>query len=313
MTGVQTCALPICVAAVLELYLGGQGVGEATDRLLYGEVNPSGHLAETFPLRAQDNPSWLNFPGNGKKVRYAEGIYVGYRYYEKKELPVRWAFGHGLSYTSFAMKNMRLDRSSMDDDSVVMVSVDVQNTGKLAGKEVVQLYVSDRNGTADRPVKELKGFAKVSLEPGETKTVSFTLDARALSYYDTELGDWFAPSGTYTLLAGDASDHILVSTELSFTTKKLLPFSVGPDTTFAQLLADPRTAPIVQQMMAAAGQQLTATLADNSGAAGIDADPADMVQEIMLAMPLKSIASFGMIPEEQLQGIIEMLKAAVER
>ena len=301
------------VAAVLELYLGGQGVGEATDRLLYGEVNPSGHLAETFPLRAQDNPSWLNFPGNGKKVRYAEGIYVGYRYYEKKELPVRWAFGHGLSYTSFAMKNMRLDRSSMDDDSVVTVSVDVQNTGKLAGKEVVQLYVSDRNGTADRPVKELKGFAKVSLEPGETKTVSFTLDARALSYYDTELGDWFAPSGTYTLLAGDASDHILVSTELSFTTKKLLPFSVGPDTTFAQLLADPRTAPIVQQMMAAAGQQLTATLADNSGAAGIDADPADMVQEIMLAMPLKSIASFGMIPEEQLQGIIEMLKAAVER
>ena len=143
------------VAAILEMYLGGQGVGAATDALLYGEKNPSGHLAETFPLRLEDNPSYLNFNTDPRKCVYAEGIYVGYRYYDKKKVPVRWAFGHGLSYTTFRIDNIRLSSKTMDDDSTITVCVDVTNTGSIAGKEVVQLYVSDLNGTPDRPVKEL--------------------------------------------------------------------------------------------------------------------------------------------------------------
>ena len=148
-------------AAILEMYLGGQGVGEATDKLLYGEVNPSGRLAETFPLRLEDNPSYLNFPGDGVNVDYAEGIYVGYRYYDARKMPVRWAFGHGLSYTEYEYSNLNMPAESLDDKGCVKVTVDVKNTGSMVGKEVVQLYVSDKNGTAGRPVKELKGFAKV--------------------------------------------------------------------------------------------------------------------------------------------------------
>lgn len=296
-------------AAILEMYLGGQGVGEATDALLYGEANPSGHLAETFPLRVQDNPSFLNFPGDGMTVRYAEGIYVGYRYYDKKEMPVRWAFGHGLSYTTFAIGNLRLDKPELDDESVVTVSVDVQNTGDRFGKEVVQLYIANQNGTPDRPVKELKGFAKVALDPGETKTVSFTVDARALSYYDTSLGDWFAPSGSYALLVGDASDAISARAELRFTTKKLLPFRIAGDTTFGQLLADPRTAAVVQQMMQSMASAESFT--DSGTDAGMGAGAAEMARAMMMYMPLKSLTSLASIPEEQIQGVIDMLKAAI--
>ena len=154
-------------AAILEMYLGGQGVGEATDKLLYGDVNPSGRLAETFPLRLEDNPSYLNFPGDGVNVDYAEGIYVGYRYYDARKMPVRWAFGHGLSYTEYEYSNLNMPAESLDDKGCVKVTVDVKNTGSMVGKEVVQLYVSDKNGTAGRPVKELKGFAKVELQPGK--------------------------------------------------------------------------------------------------------------------------------------------------
>ena len=254
-------------AAILEMYLGGQGVGEAEDALLFGESNPSGHLAETFPLRLQDNPSYLNFPGDGKKVHYREGIYVGYRYYDKKEMPVRWAFGHGLSYTSFAISNLRLDRTEMDDDTGVRVSVDVKNTGARAGKEVVQLYVSDRNGTPDRPVKELRGFAKIVLEPGETRTVTFELNARDLAYYNVDLGDWYAPTGSYRLLIGNASDNICVQGEIRFTTGKILPFRIAGDTTLDQLLSDSRTAPVMQSVLDGVNQlfSMASTQPDGEG------------------------------------------------
>lgn len=148
------------VAAVLEMYLGGQGVGEACDMLLYGEVNPSGRLAETFPLRLEDNPSFLTFGGDGKKVNYREDIFVGYRYYDTKKQPVRWAFGHGLSYTDFSYANLQVSGEAMNDTNKITVTAEISNIGKCAGKEVVQLYISDKNGTPDRPVKELKGFHK---------------------------------------------------------------------------------------------------------------------------------------------------------
>ena len=123
---------------------GGEGIGEASDRLLFGEANPGGRLAETFPYRLEDNPSYLNFPGDGRTVLYGEDIFVGYRYYDEKKVPVRWAFGHGLSYTEFSYSNMKLSSAEMKDGDILKVSIDVENTGKRAGSEVVQLYVSDK-------------------------------------------------------------------------------------------------------------------------------------------------------------------------
>ncbi|MBQ9686456.1 MAG: glycoside hydrolase family 3 C-terminal domain-containing protein [Oscillospiraceae bacterium] len=296
-------------AAVLELYLGGEGVGEAADQLLYGEVNPSGHLAETFPMKLEDNPSHLNFPGGVKTVDYAEGVFVGYRYYDTKRLPVRWAFGHGLSYTTFAIGNLRLD-GELNDENTVTATVDVSNTGARFGKEVVQLYISDRNGTPGRPAKELKGFAKVGLEPGETKAVSFRLSARDLSYYDERLHDWYAPSGSYAVLVGDASDHITAEAELRFATKKVLPLIIGGDTTMAELMADPRTAPVLARLQGMLMQD-AAVLQPTEGE-GLGAGEDEMNKAMMLYMPLKSIPSFLPVSAEQMEGFYALLRQAVE-
>lgn len=289
-------------AAVLELYLGGQGVGEACDRLLWGEANPSGHLAETFPLRLKDNPSYLNFPGDGKKVDYAEGVFVGYRYYDTKNAPVRWAFGHGLSYTSFEYSNLQLTDEKLEDDAEIWVSVDVTNTGSMAGKEVVQLYISDKNKTAGRPVKELKGFAKADLNPDETKTVRFQINARSLSYYNEELGDWYAPSGIYEVLIGHASDDIALHREITFTTQKSLLLQVDMSTTIGELLSDRRTAQVTGQMMRDAMAGASRQQEEN-----VDPSQQAMKQAMMYAMPIKALTSFGVMTEEQAQGLIALL------
>lgn len=291
------------VAAVLEMYLGGQGVGEACDRLLWGESSPCGHLAESFPIRLEDNPSYLNYPGDGLAANYAEGIYVGYRYYEAKKMPVRWAFGHGLSYTSFAYDNLRLSSESIDDDSVVSVSVDVKNTGAMPGKEVVQLYVSDLNGTVGRPIKELKGFCKVELRPGQAKTVSMTVSARDLSFYHEKLGDWYAPSGKYRIHIGQASDKILLTCDLYFSTKKLLPMVVTSATTIGELSGDSRTAPVLQQLFGAMGASSGSSL--DFGSVGMSS----AMESMAMATPLKTLTNFGIITPEQESEFIDALNA----
>lgn len=294
------------VAAVLEMYLGGQGVGEACDRLLWGEANPCGRLAETFPLRVEDNPSYLYFPGDGKKVKYSEGVFVGYRYYDTKKQPVRWAFGHGLSYTQFTFRNLCFSSNSMDDDSEVQVSVEVTNTGAMTGKEVVQLYVSDKTGTTGRPTKELKGFAKVELQPGETKSVVLKITARDLSWYNEEMGDWYAASGKYEILIGHAVDDIRLIGELQFTTKKTPPMAVDSSTTLGELMEHPKTAPVLGKVLLKAfGMPDT-----GDGLAIIPDDPTG--RATMLAMPLKSLASFSAMPDEQYQGMLSAFRAALQ-
>ena len=286
-------------AAILELYLGGQGVGEACDRLLYGQANPSGRLAESFPLRIEDNPSYLSFGGDGKKVDYTEGVYVGYRYYEAKKQPVRWAFGHGLSYTEFKYDHLTVSSKELDDENEIIVEVDVTNVGACAGKEVVQLYVADKNGTVNRPVKELKGFTKLFLQPRETKKAQMKISARDLSFYNEEIKDWYASSGTYEILIGHASDDIRISCEVSFTTKKQLPFQVTGTTTIGELLADSRTA--------AATMELLAPLQQN-GENGEEISEADqqMIQAILEGLPLKSLSIAG-VTGETIEGIIYKL------
>ncbi len=202
------------VEGILESYLGGQAVGGAQVDILFGLVNPSGRLAETLPLKLSDNPSYLNFPGENDKVEYKEGIFVGYRYYDKKDMEVLYPFGYGLSYTTFEYSGLKADTSEITDTETIRVSVTVKNTGNRAGKEVVQLYVGSLPGSekaAIRPVRELKGFEKIELQPGESKEVTFILDKRSFAYYNSELPGWYVEDGAYEISVGKSSRELVAS------------------------------------------------------------------------------------------------------
>ena len=196
------------VPAVLQLWYNSQEQGNALADILFGDVNPSGKLPTTFPVRLEDNPAYINYPGENSKVRYGEGIFVGYRYYDKKKLKPLFPFGHGLSYTTFEYKNLRLSARSLTPNELLKVRVDVTNTGKVAGKDVVQLYVRDVKSSVARPEKELKAFAKVELAPKQTKTVTFTLDREAFWFFDVATNTWTTEPGDFEILVGASSRDI---------------------------------------------------------------------------------------------------------
>ncbi|HEY5731995.1 MAG TPA: glycoside hydrolase family 3 C-terminal domain-containing protein [Anaerolineales bacterium] len=193
---------------VLQLWYNSQEQGNALADVLFGDVNPSGKLPTTFPVRLVDNPGFINYPGENGKVRYGEGIFVGYRYYDKKDVKPLFPFGHGLSYTQFEYSNLRLSARKMKPDGRLKVKVDVINTGKVIGKEIVQLYVHDLNSTFARPEKELKAFAKVELKSKQKKTVTFTLDREAFWYFDTAINAWSTEAGEFEIQIGASSRDI---------------------------------------------------------------------------------------------------------
>jgi beta-glucosidase len=196
------------VPAVLQLWYNSQEQGNALADVLFGDVNPSGKLPTTFPVRLEDNPAYINYPGENGKVRYGEGIFVGYRYYDKKDIEPLFPFGHGLSYTSFKYSNLRLSAKSLTPNELLKVRVDVTNTGKVAGKEVVQLYVRDIQASVARPEKELKAFTKVELAPKQTKTVTLTLDREAFWFFDVNRNTWTTEPGDFEILVGSSSRDI---------------------------------------------------------------------------------------------------------
>jgi len=196
------------VPAVLQLWYNSQEQGNALADVLFGDVTPSGKLPTTFPVRLEDNPAYINYPGENGKVRYGEGIFVGYRYYDKKKLEPLFPFGHGLSYTTFEYSNLRLSAKSLTPNELLKVRVDVINTGKVAGKEVVQLYVRDIQSSVARPEKELKAFAKIELAPKQTKTVNFTLDREAFWFFDVTRNTWTTEPGDFEILVGASSRDI---------------------------------------------------------------------------------------------------------
>jgi beta-glucosidase len=185
-------------AAVLECWLGGQAVGGAIADVLTGAVDPGGRLAETIPLRLEDTPSHLNFPGEEGLVRYGEGVFVGYRGFDAAGREVAYPFGHGLSYTTFAYRDLAVRASGTD----VTVEITVANTGLRAGREVVQLYVGDPQAAVARPPRELKGFAPVDLGVGEERRITFALSARDLSYWSTAERGWLLEGGEFTIEVG---------------------------------------------------------------------------------------------------------------
>ena len=197
--------------ALLMLYLGGEAGAAGAADVLFGDVNPSGRLAETFPYRVEDNPSFAYFPGGDKSVEYRESIYVGYRYYDAVKADVQFPFGYGLSYTTFDYDKLTLDV----EGNTVKGSLCVKNTGSRAGAEIVQIYVASKNSSVCRPIRELKSFHKVFLQPGEEKNVEFVLDSRAFAYYAPEQSDWVVEKGEYEIAAAASSRDIRLTANVT--------------------------------------------------------------------------------------------------
>ncbi len=295
------------VKGIVEAYLSGQAVGAAVVDILFGKVNPSAKLPETFPYKLEDNPSYLYYLGEGDKVEYREGVFVGYRYYDTKKMDVRFPFGYGLSYTTFAYSNLKLSAEQIKDTDTLTVSVDVTNTGSMAGKEVVQLYVSDVESTVIRPVKELKGFDKVNLQPGETKTVTFTLGKRAFAYWNTQIHDWHVESGEFRILVGKSSRDIQLEETVTVESTVKLPVHFTLDSTFGDLMQDKKAREILEPMMKldmVGGQEEDSDVAAS-------AISSEMMEAMMKYMPLRGVLSFssGKVSLEQLQGLLDQLNA----
>jgi beta-glucosidase len=241
------------VPAVLEAWFNGQETGNAIADVLFGDVNPSGKLPDTYPVHYEDNPSYLNYPGESGHLTYGEGLFVGYRYYDAKNLEPLFPFGFGLSYTTFGYENLRLSAAEIDPGSPLVVSVDVRNTGARAGKEVVQLYVRDVESRLVRPPKELKGFQKVALAPGEVKTLTFTLTLRDLSFYDPTLKDWVAEPGTFEILVGSSSRDIRAVGKFTLRGEAKAPRPrLNADTHLSHILQDPRGRAVIERYLSQA-------------------------------------------------------------
>lgn len=294
------------VKAVVEVYLGGQAVGGATVNVLYGNTNPSGHLAETFPIRVQDTPCYLTYGGEHDKSVYSEGVFVGYRYYASKEMNVLFPFGHGLSYTTFSYSNLTVERERIRESEKLRVSVDVRNTGNRFGKEVIQLYVAPKNSTVIRPVRELRAFDKIGIAPGETKTVTFLLDSRAYAYWSTEIHGWHVESGEYEIQIGKNAQDIVLSRTVYVESEHMIPKVFTLNTTMGEILADPKGKAVFEQAMSGmAGsdaQEAEAQALEGDG----EAISAEMMAAMMEAMPLRQMISF--VPEVTKEALTSLVK-----
>lgn len=293
------------VKAVLYAYLGGEAVGSAIVDILYGGVNPSGKLAETFPLRVEDNPSYLFYIGEEDRVEYREGIFVGYRYYDKKKQDVLFPFGHGLSYTSFEYSDIKLSKHEMKDTDELTVSVMVKNTGEVEGKEVVQLYVADNESTVIRPVMELQGFEKVALKAGEEKEVSFKLDKRSFAYYNTDIADWHVETGEFTILIGKSSRDIVLKETLIVESTTEIKKVYDLNSTIGDLMKNPKGMQIIQQFTQ---NSQMASFAESTGDV---LGGAEAVMAMLQSMPLRALITMGgsMVPEGAVEGILQVLNS----
>ncbi len=299
------------VKGILEAYLAGQASGGAAVELLYGEKNPCGHLAETFPVKLEDNPSYLSFPGEADIAPYREGVFVGYRYYTTKKMDVLFPFGHGLSYTTFDISGIESAKSSYTEKDVVTVTVKVTNTGKRSGKEVVQLYVlPEKHEHLIRPVQELRAYEKVCLQPGETKEVTFNLCRRAFAYFDNALGDWCVMDGDYTIAAGNSSANLTTSVKVHIEGRKYVPVEINQDTLLGDLIDLPGVMDVLKPYLSAFG--IDEGTADD-GAMG--AGTAEMIRSMMKYMPVRNMIPFGggSVNCDECAELVEKLRVIVSK
>ncbi|WP_019910536.1 glycoside hydrolase family 3 C-terminal domain-containing protein [Paenibacillus sp. HW567] len=290
--------------AVLETWFSGEGMGEALATILFGHVNPSGKLSATIPEKLSDTPAFLSFPGNLTELHYSEGIYVGYRYYDMKGIAPRYPFGHGLSYTQFAYSNLTLSEPEVHLPSVLKLTVDITNTGEVYGKEVVQLYLAQPHSKLPRPPQELKGFAKVALHPGETKSVEFLLEERDFACYNPECGEWSAASGSYTFRVGASSRDIRLTAEVQVSNPAEPVAKFRTDSGFPELLQNETARQIFYQFMIENGL-VTPEQVDNK----LDELLAGSFWGILSFMDMHSA---GVITYEKMNDVIQRINALLE-
>ncbi|MDT8304956.1 MAG: glycoside hydrolase family 3 C-terminal domain-containing protein [Anaerolineae bacterium] len=286
------------IPALLQAWYTGQEMGHAIADVLFGDVSPSGRLPITLPRRLQDNPAYLNYPGENGHVRYGEGLFVGYRYYDAKDIAPLFPFGYGLSYTEFSYGELRLDRDEYGPEDTIEARLTVTNTGTRAAQEVVQLYVHDEKSSLRRPLKELKRFAKVMLQPGEEQTVTFTLGRDDLAFYDDARDGWIAEPGTFALLAGpNAAD-----------TRRRARFTWTGEPAVSSVPATPRDLHT--------GLPLKALLDDPHGKAVLERHLGELLDhpqaEMALEMSLDQLAGIvpDVLPAEKMQAIRDDLAAS---
>ena len=280
------------VKAVLEAYLGGEAVGLAAVRVLFGKLSPSGCLPESFPKKLADNPSYLYYGGEGNVTEYREGIFVGYRYYDRKETELLFPFGHGLSYTHFVFSNLRLSATRITDRDTLTATVTVTNTGERAGKAVAQLYVRDCESGVLRPLRELKGFEKVFLQPGESKAVCFTLDKRSFAYWNTAIHDWHVESGEFAIEIGRSSRDIALSETVYVESTTVLPRHYDENSIFMDILADPHAAAVIRPLLDGFRETFMPS-GEEQTAAAREAITDEMNLAMLQYMPLRALVSFA--------------------
>ncbi|GAA2976750.1 beta-glucosidase [Microbacterium terrae] len=303
-------ALPFAgrVPAILEGWLLGQAGGGATADVLFGEVSPSGKLTETIPQRLEDTPAYLDFPGEFSHVRYAEGLHVGYRWYDSRRIDVAFPFGHGLSYTTFAYGDASAAVVASGD---IAVTVPVTNTGDRAGREVVQVYTSLPGGSVQRPVRELKAFASVSLHPGETADVVVTVRRKDLAYWDVRVDEWVVEGGDYVVDVAASSRDIRSSAIVAVEGDPVV-LPLSRTSSLAEVFAHPIAGPIVQAAMAD-------MMGAMGGAASVMPEGVDMM-EMMGSFPIGRLGMLaglapagddgqGGISAEMIDGLIAMANA----
>ena len=342
---VLSCGSPITIGdwekktkAILNMYLPGQAGGEAAYDLVYGKVNPSGKLAETFPLANEDNLAAAYFPMGPRTVEYRESIYVGYRYFDKAKKAVKYPFGHGLSYTKFEYSDLKIAKNEINEGEELTLSFKVKNTGDVAGAEVAQVYVVNPESKIYKAEKELKGFKKVFLEAGEEKTVEITLDEKAFSFYNVLINDWHAESGKYGILVGASSKDIRIEGEVSVVTAKadapvpdysesascyynMENTTFVSDEEFRAVLG--REIPdnsefvkgnltinssVSQVAVSPFGKALCAVLKGGAKVVALTAENPDMITESIKDMPLRSFSGFtgGLLSPTTVEGILDL-------
>jgi beta-glucosidase len=283
--------------ALVEAWLGGQAAGGAIADVLAGKVNPSGRLAETVPHRLEDNSSYLNFPGDSRVVRYGEGLFIGYRGYDATHTDVAFPFGYGLSYTTFALSDLGVTTtgSVQTGNLAAEVTVTVANTGTVAGAEVVQVYVHDVEASVACPVRELRGFTKVGLEPGESRQVTITLDQRAFSFWSALLGRWVVEAGEFAIEVGRHSRDLPLSRTVAIEAPSIAP-PLTANSTLHEWMADPAGLALIKEAVAA-GQH--------------DPTRDEELVAVIGTMPMSTLAAFqGMsIDHDTLDKLVERWRA----
>jgi beta-glucosidase len=300
------------VDGIIEAYLGGQAGGLALADVITGKVNPSGKLAETFPVKIEDNPTHIAWAGEEDKTYYNEGPFVGYRYYDEKKLKPLFPFGYGLSYSQFEFSDINIDKTQFTESDQIILSVWVKNNSEIAGQEVVQLYIRDEKSSVMRPEKELKHFTKVFLKPGEKKQVNFTLSNRDFAFFSAKYNQWMSESGDFSIMVGNSSQNLPLRQTASLTVMKPPKKHFSRYSLVKELKAHPVGNKIIGQMM----QSLSATFPSKAASEEltetekVNAMKVSLLRESLINdLPINKLVSFskGELSMAELDKIIALL------